>query len=80
MTAIVSDFAKRPETAALISPDKLPNNIGEAFFDEQKRGRADVLIIEEDDNEQEEIMETRSKTNPRYMAMSEREDYGLIKP
>ncbi len=51
MTAIVTDFAKWPETAALISPDKLPNNIGEVFFDEWKKGRADVLIIEEDENE-----------------------------
>lgn len=54
MKVIVNDFAKRPETAALISPDKLPNNIGEAFFDDRKRGRADVLIIEEDSLEQDQ--------------------------
>ena len=48
MKVIVSDFAKWPETAALVSPDKLPNNIGEAFYDDKRKGRADVLIIEED--------------------------------
>lgn len=47
MTAIVSEFAKRPETAALVSPDKFPNNIGEVFFDANKKGKADVFIIQE---------------------------------
>lgn len=73
MTAIVSEFAKRPETAALVSPDKFPNNIGEVFFDVNKKGRADVMIIQEDS--QEDIpfdsSDTRSKTNPRYNAFSD---------
>ena len=36
MNHIINEFAKRPETAALVSPDKFPNNIGEVFYDESK--------------------------------------------
>jgi len=32
MNNIISDFSKRPETAALVSPEKGPNNIGEEFY------------------------------------------------
>lgn len=80
MNAIVTEFSKWPETAALISPDKFPNNIGEVFFDEKKKGRADVLIIEEDSLEHEvqlESLDTWSKTNKHQMAFSERGEYAL---
>jgi len=57
MKDIVNDFAKRPETAALVSPDKFPNNIGEIFFDDQKRGKADIMIIEENEESIEQPYE-----------------------
>jgi len=36
MNNIINDFSKWPETAALVSPDKFPNNIGEIFYDNAK--------------------------------------------
>lgn len=36
MNNIILDFSKWPETAALVSPDKFPNNIGDVFYDHDK--------------------------------------------
>jgi hypothetical protein len=50
MNSIIKEFANRPETAVLISPDKFPNNIGEVFYDEKNSPKKqDIMILEEED-------------------------------
>jgi hypothetical protein len=64
MDNIMIDFANRPETAALVSPDKLPNNIGEAFFEEGAGDeKAEMMILEEIEDDDDSSEGTRSKTN-----------------
>lgn len=58
MDEIITDFAKRPETAAIVSPEKRPD---EPFY-EENGGDMQMLKIEEDSEEEAAALDTQSKT------------------
>lgn len=80
MDKIFSDFAARPETAALISPEKQPNNINEPFYEPgNNKGDEQVMILEEVNESEYGEEEKRLEGLSKYKSDSDSDNFD-IKP